>query len=74
MTSVWLFYIMGTWVTPSLMGIHILEEISSWKSETLSYHVYTLVYTMLMKNIGFKQAKKERSQISHFIELLKGVL
>ena len=66
MTPVCFFYMEGTWVTPSLLGIHISVEISFWKADTCSYHTYTLVYTPAMQNIGFKQATQKGPQTSPF--------
>ena len=66
MTPVWFFYIKSTWVTPSFPGIQISEEISFCKADTWSYPIYTLVYTLAMKNILFNKEKHKLSQILPF--------
>ena len=73
MTPVWFFYMTGTWVIPSFLGIQISAEISFWKSDSLSHTIYTLVYTLVMQNIGFNRSKQKLSQISPFTKLLKGL-
>ena len=66
MTPVLFFYMTGTWVTPSLMGIHIAAEISFFKAETWYYSIYILVYTLVMQSTGSTQEIYKLAQILTF--------
>ena len=62
MTPVWLFYMMSTYVTLSLLVIHISAALTSQKVDIESYPVSTLV----VQNTGYNQEKQKIPQISSF--------
>ena len=53
------------------MVIHVSEAIALYKAETSYYPLFTLVYTLVTKNIRLNQAKHKLSQVSPFTKILR---
>ena len=68
MTEVWVLY-----MTSTLVITKISAEILFCKAETWYYHIYTLLYTLVMQNIVSNKEKQKLSQILSFKKLMKGL-